>query len=239
SHDLSLARHVTRVHMTGAVPAATTSTQDNATDSSIISPAALASYIAHARSFTPTLSSEVSDYIVESYVSKRIEYKLQLERSASTSTHGHSVKSTDTILSNSVVGAITPRSLLGIIRLSQAHARLRLASHVTKDDVDVATKLMYFAQETINHLSASSRRSAASKSDYISTIFMHLSDMLKTKRNLHPTINNALVYNLAFQSITNTLGFTDVQFAKCLDYYDNLGLIHINPSKTRILFISS
>ena len=45
---------------------------------------------------------------------------------------------------------VTPRTLLGIIRLAQAHARLRLADIITEEDIDEAIRLMDTSKDTIN-----------------------------------------------------------------------------------------
>ena len=45
---------------------------------------------------------------------------------------------------------VTPRTLLGIIRLAQAHARLRLKDEVSEEDIDEAIRLMDASKDTIN-----------------------------------------------------------------------------------------
>jgi len=48
---------------------------------------------------------------------------------------------------------VTPRTLLGIIRLSQALAKLNFRSIVTMNDVDESLKLMDFSFRSLRRLS--------------------------------------------------------------------------------------
>jgi DNA replication licensing factor MCM7 len=45
----------------------------------------------------------------------------------------------------------TPRTLLGVVRLAQALARLRFSSEVTQDDVDEALRLVEASKESLNN----------------------------------------------------------------------------------------
>lgn len=47
---------------------------------------------------------------------------------------------------------VTPRTLLGIIRLSQANAKLNFRNEVTMNDVDESLKLMDFSFRTLKRL---------------------------------------------------------------------------------------
>jgi DNA replication licensing factor MCM7 len=76
------------------------------------------------------VSHEVSDYVVESYVRLRKISKDEVEQKKA-----HTYTSA--------------RTLLGVLRLSQALARLRLAATVEREDVDEALRLMEASKESL------------------------------------------------------------------------------------------
>lgn len=80
-------------------------------------------YIALARQKRPTVPPHVSAYVVDSYVRLRKQSKDDEQQAKS-----HSYTSA--------------RTLLGVLRLAQALARLRLADTVERPDVDEALRLM-------------------------------------------------------------------------------------------------
>lgn len=87
-------------------------------------------YIAHARAKRPTVPPQVSSYVVESYVRLRKTSKDEAEQNKS-----HTYTSA--------------RTLLGILRLAQALARLRFADAVEHPDVDEALRLMDCSKESL------------------------------------------------------------------------------------------
>lgn len=87
-------------------------------------------YIAYARQHRPTVPKEVSSYVVESYVRLR---KLSKDEEEENKSHSYT----------------SARTLLGILRLSQAHARLRCADAVDHGDVDEALRLMECSKESL------------------------------------------------------------------------------------------
>lgn len=87
-------------------------------------------YIAKAREVRPTVPPQVSSYIVDSYVRLRKHSKeKEKENKAYTYT--------------------SARTLLGVLRLSQALARLRFSEVVVHADVDEALRLMEVSNETL------------------------------------------------------------------------------------------
>lgn len=90
----------------------------------------LAAYIDYSRNYIhPVLNSEASDELVKSYVSLR------------------SVGASDPRSSEKCITATT-RQLESMIRLSEAHARMRFAAHVETQDVKEACRLMRDAIRT-------------------------------------------------------------------------------------------
>lgn len=120
--DEELARHVTYVHMHNAHP--------EAPGGVVFSPAEVRQWVARARSFRPVVPKEVSDYMVGAYVRMRQQQKRD-EGSKKAFTH------------------TSPRTLLGVLRLSQALARLRFADEVISEDVDEALRLVEVSKASL------------------------------------------------------------------------------------------
>jgi DNA replication licensing factor MCM7 len=88
-------------------------------------------YIAQARLKRPTVPPAVSSYIVDSYVRLR---KLSKDEAAQKKSHTYT----------------SARTLLGVLRLAQALARLRFADIVEHGDVDEALRLMECSKESLD-----------------------------------------------------------------------------------------
>src|SRR5277367_5117453 len=112
--DQQLAKHVTFVHMNNRHPD---------TEGVVFSPHEVRQYVAQARSYRPTVPQDVSEYLVKAYVSMRDQ-------------QGRDEKARKQFAHTS------PRTLLGVLRLSQALARLRFSEVVVQEDVDEALRLI-------------------------------------------------------------------------------------------------
>lgn len=121
--DEDLARHVTYVHIHNAHP-------EPVGGGLIFSPNEVRQWVARARSFRPVVPKAVSDYLVGAYVRMRQQQKRD-ESAKKTFTH------------------TSPRTLLGVLRLSQALARLRFAEEVITDDVDEALRLIEVSKASL------------------------------------------------------------------------------------------
>ncbi len=121
--DEQLANHVAYVHMHNRHPEAET-------DGVVFTPHEVRQYIAQARSYRPNVPKSVSDYMVGAYVRMRQQQKRD-EGSKKHFTH------------------ISPRTLLGILRLSQALARLRFSEQVVTEDVDEALRLVEVSKSSL------------------------------------------------------------------------------------------
>lgn len=111
--DRFLAEHVLKVHNLGRAPR-----QDGKPP---LSADELRTYIAVAKTFQPHIPQELTDYVAAIYSEMR-----QLEKAALDATTTYT----------------TPRTLLSILRLSQAVAKLRFDNTVAQSDVDEALRLM-------------------------------------------------------------------------------------------------
>jgi len=95
------------------------------------SPAQVRQWVARARSFRPTVPKPVSDYLVGAYVRMRQQQKR--DEASKMRQFAHT----------------SPRTLLGVVRLSQALARLRFAEVVVTEDVDEALRLMEVSKASL------------------------------------------------------------------------------------------
>lgn len=121
--DEELARHVTHVHIHNAHP-------EPQGGGLIFSPNEVRQWVARARSFRPVVPKSVSDYLVGAYVRLRQQQKRD-EAGKKTFTH------------------TSPRTLLGILRLGQALARLRFADEVIAEDIDEALRLVEVSKASL------------------------------------------------------------------------------------------
>ena len=121
--DEELAQHVAYVHMHNRHP-------DAEAGAVVFSPHEVRQYVAQARSYRPTLPKTVSDYMIGAYVRMRQQQKRD-EGGKKHFTH------------------TSPRTLLGVIRLSQALARLRFSELVDTADVDEALRLIEVSKASL------------------------------------------------------------------------------------------
>jgi DNA replication licensing factor MCM7 len=124
--DQALARHVATVHRTLRAPA-----KDEAL---LIDAEVMRAFIAKAQEFEPVIPADLHNYIVAKYVEKR-----KIQR--------------DGVDEQSYM-YVTPRTLLAIIRLSQALAKLSFRGEVNQADVDEAIKLMDYSIRSLRNIKA-------------------------------------------------------------------------------------
>lgn len=122
--DEELARHVTHVHIHNKHPEAAGSSGP------VFTPHEVRQWVARARSYRPTVPQDVSDYMVGAYVRMR-QQQARDESARRAFTH------------------TSPRTLLGVLRLAQALARLRFADTVIVDDVDEALRLIEVSKASL------------------------------------------------------------------------------------------
>ena len=89
---------------------------------------------------------------------------------------------------------VTPRTLLGIIRLSQAMAKLNFRSEVTMNDVDESLKLMDFSFRSLRKLTGreSERRNARNeerKQDTQAEVMQQVRDICQANSSEPISIN--------------------------------------------------
>lgn len=196
STDISLSKHILFVHRFSHNPI---------TNAQIIDPQLMKAYIAEARRITPSIPRDLSNYVVEAYISMR----------AQSSTSNWMGKVDDQT-------ALTPRQLLSILRLSQSLARLRLSDNVSFADVDEALRLIQSSKASLFM-----EKGVRNVEDFSSTIFNIIRDAMPMFQN------RTMDYNIV-EGMVLKRGFTGEQFKKSLSEYESLGIVVLDDLRSKI-----
>ena len=202
ANDLKLAQHVTHVHMHSEHP--------KAEGREALTPALLRAYIAHCRSFEPYVPRVLVHEIVQHYITLRRED----EDGGGASGGGGGATA------NTRQRFVTPRSLLSILRLAQAHARCHLRAEVNKDDVAEAVRLLNTSKdssEADDSSQAGSGNAAHSRQEPISAIY----DIV---RGYRATAGRNRVSKGEVERLVLSRGYRAEQFVQCLDLYERLNV---------------
>jgi len=191
--DRLLAEHVTYVHQNSTHPKLTVDVFDAEF---------LRGYIAQARTVTPFIPRDLTEYIVAAYVSMRTEDDKPTSASYTTA-----------------------RSLLGILRLAQASARLRFSPIVQQPDVEEAMRLMYMSKVSI--LLDQAQQKNVDPSSAIYNIIRDYAAQLQS---------SSVGYDEILQRIL-AKGHTQQQLHDCLEEYHKLNVWMVDPSRTKVRFI--
>lgn len=190
--DENLAEHVTYVHMFSKQPEATLKPLDATT---------VRQFIAIARRFRPVITPEVRDYVVQEYIKMRRESKR----------YEHS---------KFYFGHATPRTLLGILRLAQALARVRFSNEVDVADVDEALRLINVARESLSDSVESSEDTRESNSSKVYNLIREIIE--QEARNGHKLVPVSKLKDACIGK-----GFTEDLFKECIYRYQALNLWHL------------
>jgi DNA replication licensing factor MCM7 len=186
--DEELANHVTYVHMHNEHP------QPDASGF-VLSPHEMRQYIARARSFRPNVPKSVSEYMVGAYVRMRQQQKRD-EGGKKHFTH------------------TSPRTLLGVLRLSQALARLRFSEQVVTEDVDEALRLIEVSKSSLYNDQRGQGDQTPSSKIYNLIRGMMDSGAAAVGDGSRGELNMSRVSELVIAK-----GFTRDQFLHCIDEY--------------------
>lgn len=129
---------------------------------------------------------------------------------------------------------ITPRTLLGIVRLSQAMARLGFRDSVCKEDVDEALRLMDKCRSSIIDDSAKDGGSFPNtvefrKMDATSAIFNQIKRLF----------GKAKAYKLKLNVIVDEikgLGYTQENIEKCINEYASIDVLNHDKETSEISY---
>jgi DNA replication licensing factor MCM7 len=187
--DEALARHVAHVHMHSRHPDA---------EGVVFAPAEVRQYVAQARTHRPVVPKAVADYMVAAYVRLRQQQKRD-ERSRRQFAH------------------VSPRTLLGVLRLSQALARLRFSNEVVPEDVDEALRLMDVSKASLYERDGDRRDQNPS-----SKIFHLIRGMAQAaSSDSHEQSTGELSMRIVRDRVL-AKGFTDDQLRQAIDEYSQL-----------------
>ncbi|OJJ46640.1 hypothetical protein ASPZODRAFT_66081 [Penicilliopsis zonata CBS 506.65] len=206
--DEELANHVAYVHMHNKHP----ETGDSGV---MFAPHEVRQYIAKARTYRPIVPSAISDYMVGAYVSMRKKQKMN-EGSKKQFTH------------------VTPRTLLGVIRLSQALARLRFSEEVVIEDVDEALRLVHASKASLDQDGQAGLDQTPS-----SKIYSLIRGMWESGA---AAVGDGDDGELSMRKVRERVlakGFTEDQLTMAIDEYANLLVWQVTGNGTRLVFIEA
>lgn len=199
--DAQLAKHVAYVHMHNKHPDIGTA------DEVVFPPDEVRAYISRARNYRPVVPQSVSEYLIKTYVKMR-EAQKKAEKRGKQFAH------------------TTPRTLLGVVRLAQALARLRFADEVHQDDVDEALRLVEASKDSLNAEAegGSSRR----QMNVSSRIYNLVKALMETRQCLPDDADDEdedFGMELSMRKVKERViakGFTEDQWLNTLEEYTEL-----------------
>ncbi|KAL1856251.1 hypothetical protein VTK73DRAFT_8415 [Phialemonium thermophilum] len=215
--DAQLAKHVAYVHMHSRHP-------DLGTENNVVfSPHEVRAYVAKARTYRPVVPESVSEYLVKTYVQLR-EQQRRAEKKGRQFAH------------------TTPRTLLGVVRLAQALARLRFADAVIQEDVDEALRLVEASKESLAADAGSGRRSAVNASSRIYNLVKALADSGACRPDDVGDEDEEYGIELSMRRVKERViakGFTEDQWLNALEEYTSLNVWQTAGNNSRLVFITS
>lgn len=156
----------------------------------------LRKHIEKAKTFEPIIPEDLVRYISAAFVSMRQE---------------------------TVDEPVTARSLLAIIRLSFALAKIRFSEIVSNDDVDEALRLFKTSKESIEV----GEQEKEKRVDATDAIY----EKINAIRYGHQTIKISDIKNAVLKS-----GYTSEQLDQTLATYEKLGVWQLHPNGTKLTF---
>jgi len=212
--DLRLAYHVSHVHAKGTHPPLPFDP---------ISPHVLRGYISQARKCEPYVPSlDDSSSSSSSTASQGLSGKGLIEYIISMYVKLRSISNND----QDEMGYTSPRTLLGILRLSQALARLRFSPVINQADVDEAIRLMEMSKSSLETISESKH----SYNDPNSQIYSIIRDLAIELKSYDVEYDDIMARALA-------KGFKKSQLDECLREYEELNVWILNQSRTVVRFV--
>ena len=200
--DTRLAQHVTNVHRTGKSAAITESEKTESED--LVPLTFLRRYIAYVRTLTPTVPNSLIEYITGAYVSLRLG---DLSTPDSTMT--------------------TARTLLAILRLASALAKLNLRETVQAGDVDEAMRLLQVSRSSVDIHRASQQNSRHRDLEATPTTrcYRTICELALDPNCQVPGSQDSKILSLPFiREKCRSRGFTPEVIDNCLDEFDRLNI---------------
>ena len=211
--DHALAQHVQHVHKFMKNPRQS---------HNVVPPDVFKQYIAAARSFRPTVPRELAQYVVEAYVSLRMQDGSGAAAGAGGSGGGRSGGRYGNSSSGTDQAVMTARQLLSILRLSQALSRIRLSNVVSHEDIDEAIRLTHASKASLLEDAAAAGSGAGGAAggaeDAVSSIYSIIRDYAAQRRT--EVLNYVQVEAMILKK-----GFTAQQLSYCLKEYQQMGVL--------------
>ncbi|OWM86098.1 DNA replication licensing factor MCM7 [Punica granatum] len=170
-----------------------------------LQPSVLRAYISAARRLSPYVPRDLEEYIASAYSTIR----------------------QDEARTNAPHSYTTVRTLLSILRISGALARLRFSEKVAQSDVDEALRLMQMSK-----FSLYSEDRQKSGLDAISDIYSILRDEAARSNRMDISYAHALNW-------ISRKGYSEAQLKECLEEYAELNVWQIHPNTFDIRFIDA
>jgi len=164
-------------------------------------------YVRKARSFEPVLDDALRNDMADAYVAMRDEEKRE----------GIQEKKSYT----------TPRTLLALMRLSQAHARARFSHRVEREDFDEAMRLMKASKESIE-LSAPAKRGQ----NPLDVVYEILADLSR-----RDTVKDGWIDLTHVISMAGHKALTKEMVMEAIQSWQSLSVVLMNPEKTMVQFM--
>ncbi|CDH56297.1 dna replication licensing factor [Lichtheimia corymbifera JMRC:FSU:9682] len=197
--DRLLAEHVTYVHTHNKHPEL---------DFEVLEPHMIRHYVAAARQKRPVVTREVSEYITGAYVQMRRQYKRDEEMEKQFT-------------------YASARTLLGIIRMAQALARIRLSDLVENVDVDEALRLIDVSKASLMDNDDGRERGADR------TFMTGVLNVVRSLREIHGLqLDMATIRERALAR-----GYSEVQITEAIREYANLNVWQVNATNTRLTVV--
>jgi len=213
--DKNLAVHVCKVHANYDGGQGKSSKADTAQDGDVLNLGFAAfdgnfmrAFIKRARSFEPMIDDALQQQIVDAYVSMRDDEKRGDVDSRKSYT--------------------TPRTLLAILRLSQAHARCRFSSRVEQQDFEEAMRLMKVSKESVE-LSAPAKRDA-NPLDLVHDVVADLARRLPESADGWVDLQHVV-------SMAGHKALTRDMCMEAIENWESLNILCFNPEKTLVKFM--
>ena len=133
---------------------------------------------------------------------------------------------------------VTPRTLLAIIRLSQALAKLNFRNEVTMSDVDESLKLMGFSYRSLKRATGTAKekreiRSQEGQSDYMNQVMKQIRYQAQSSQPLY--IGDILKrLNRKGSGLAKQVVKEDL--VSILDYYKRIQVLHVDDEE-QVLFL--
>jgi DNA replication licensing factor MCM7 len=194
--DLMLAKHITHVHQFNDFPPP---------QHTPVSKELVRNYITEARRLSPYISKEVTETVIGMYIHMREE-----------SSEGSKASKKQTYTS--------ARSLLAILRLASAYARLRMSEEVHESDIIEAVRLMHQSKASLDD---DSERENDGEENASARIFEHVKRLVGDDTEVSFVVARRRAVDA---------GYNDTQFAEFISFYEGLGVFSVNETKTKIRF---